>query len=512
MSGVAQLGDPAPGAMVTPSIRLVRLLGRGGMGSVWIASHLTLHTEVVVKFMAAEYALNQEAMLRFEREATLAAQAKSPHVVQVFDHGVSQLGLPYIAMELLEGEDLASRLNREGAIRPDLFGNWLAQACRGLSRAHGKGIVHRDIKPENIFLCENDGEILVKVLDFGIAKGESGPMAFSGTRTGAFLGTAYYMSPEQTMGAKDLDARADLWALGVVAYLALTGVRPFDADAIGPLVMAITSAPIAPPSSHNRALSPAIDAWMATALARDRNQRFQSAKQMAEAFALAASAPSPQVSSAPPLAAAPILVGAPAGGIGSATGAAPARTAPTGAIGLSTMAPSVRPGASTNGGVEPQVVKTSKTGPWLVLGGLAIAAVVGGAFAVTRLGATASAEAIVSASASALPAPAAAPPAPPVVVATEPAAPAPTPEPSAAPAVSSAATPTPVPAIGRVPVAPKPGGAAAAAPAAAAPASPPATPAAAPVKPAEATQAPASAARPAAKPAETRNPLQMKIE
>ena len=150
------------------------------MGSVWIAEHLTLHTQVVVKFMAAEYALSREALLRFEREATLAAQAKSPHVVQVFDHGVSQFGLPYIAMELLEGEDLARRIAKQGPVPPALFANWLSQACRGVSRAHGKNIVHRDIKPENIFLCDNDGEVLVKVLDFGIAKADASA-GFAGT-------------------------------------------------------------------------------------------------------------------------------------------------------------------------------------------------------------------------------------------------------------------------------------------------------------------------------------------
>jgi serine/threonine protein kinase len=123
------------------------------------------------------------------------------------------------------------------------------------------------------------------VLDFGIAKGDSGPSGFSGTRTGAFLGTAYYMSPEQTMGQKDLDHRSDLWALGVVSFLALTGTRPFDGEAIGPLVMAITQLPVPTPSSRNPRLDSGMDAWMAKALSRAREERFQSAKEMAEAFA-----------------------------------------------------------------------------------------------------------------------------------------------------------------------------------------------------------------------------------
>jgi len=271
--------------LVTPSIRLERLLGRGGMGSVWLAQHLQLRTQVVVKFMTAERAGNQESQQRFRREAELAAQAKSPHVVQIFDHGVSALGLPYIAMELLEGEDLGKRIAREGTIDPRRFADWLTQACRGVARAHAKGIVHRDIKPENIFLCENDGEVLVKVLDFGVAKGALDPSGLLATQTGAMLGTAYYMSPEQTMGKKDIDHRSDLWALGVVTFYALTGVRPFGGDGLGPLVLSITTDPLPLLSARNPAFGRELDSWMLKALARSREERFQSAKELAEAFA-----------------------------------------------------------------------------------------------------------------------------------------------------------------------------------------------------------------------------------
>src|ERR1041384_4583590 len=197
--GIETVGDTlpdgplGPGGLVTPAIQLARLLGQGGMGSVWVAEHLRLRTQVVVKFIAEAQSLPADALQRFEREATLAAQAKSAHVVQVYDHGVSLQGRPYIAMELLEGEDLARRIEREGPIAAGTFAGWLRQACSGLARAHGKGIVHRDIKPENLFLCEEDGEVLVKLLDFGIAKGEGAMQAFSGTRSGALRGTAHYM-------------------------------------------------------------------------------------------------------------------------------------------------------------------------------------------------------------------------------------------------------------------------------------------------------------------------------
>lgn len=274
----------APGQLVSASIRLERLLGQGGMGSIWVADHLRLRSKVVVKFVSHEHANNPEAIARFEQEAAAAAAAKSPHVVQIHDYGTTDQGIPFIAMELLEGEDLDKRLER-GPIPAPVFAGWLTQACKGLARAHAQGIVHRDIKPENIFLCDMDGdEVFVKILDFGIAKAASSLSQFSGTRTGAFLGTAYYMSPEQTMGAKNVDHRTDLWSLAVVTYEALTGVRPFESDAIGALVAAITTLPIVPPSTHCPALSVAVDAWMEKALARDPSQRFGSAREMAESF------------------------------------------------------------------------------------------------------------------------------------------------------------------------------------------------------------------------------------
>jgi len=256
------------------------------MGSIWLAEHERLKSRVVVKFIVGEYARHDEALARFEREASLAAQAKSPHVVQVYDHGIALNGLPYIAMEHLEGEDLATRIAREGRIEALRFAEWFRQASSGLFRAHSKQIIHRDIKPENVFLCDEDGEVVVKILDFGIAKSQGGSVSdFSGTKTGAFLGTAYYMSPEQTMGSKGLDHRTDLWAMGVLAYYALTGVRPFDGDAIGALVLGITSHEPVAPSYHVPTLPIGVDAWMHKALAKQPEARFQSAREMASALA-----------------------------------------------------------------------------------------------------------------------------------------------------------------------------------------------------------------------------------
>ncbi|HEX7663978.1 MAG TPA: serine/threonine-protein kinase, partial [Polyangiaceae bacterium] len=164
------------------------------MGSVWHATHLGLDVPCAVKFIEGEAASLPEAHARFEREAKAAAQLRSPHVVQILDHGVWE-GRPYIAMELLDGEDLKSRIQKAGRLNPNEIGTIITQVCRALTKAHGLGIVHRDLKPDNIFLVRDDDREIAKVLDFGIAKRndslENG--GGSNTRTGAMLGTPYYM-------------------------------------------------------------------------------------------------------------------------------------------------------------------------------------------------------------------------------------------------------------------------------------------------------------------------------
>jgi serine/threonine-protein kinase len=258
------------------------------MGSVWLADHLTLQTQVVVKFMHAAVAGDSAGRERFTREAIAASRVKSPHVVQTFDHGVTSEGVPFIVMERLEGEDLGRRIQK-GFMSPAEVASTLTQVCRALSRAHAAGIVHRDIKPENIFLCDvGSDEPFVKLLDFGIAKNSLNPTLEKGTQTGAMMGTPYYMSPEQFSGAKDIDYRTDLWSLGIVAYEALTGVRPFDASTIGGLAIAVYTATFAMPSQIRPHLGAGIDAWFRKACARPVAERFSSAKEFAEAFSLAA--------------------------------------------------------------------------------------------------------------------------------------------------------------------------------------------------------------------------------
>ena len=215
----------AEDTVIAQKFRLVRELGRGGMGSVWLAQHTELGTPCAVKFIDNAAATSPEMRERFAREARAAAQLRSPHVVQIFDHGIFE-GIPYIAMELLEGEDLGKRLGRVGRMRPEEVVAILAPVARALGKAHTLGIVHRDLKPENIFLVRDDERELVKILDFGIAKVNTNALEReASTRTGALLGTPYYMSPEQAQGTKKVDHRSDVWSVGVIALEALTGTH-----------------------------------------------------------------------------------------------------------------------------------------------------------------------------------------------------------------------------------------------------------------------------------------------
>jgi serine/threonine-protein kinase len=262
------------------------------MGAVWVAEHLTLRTQVAVKFLSQELALNADALARFSREAAAASQVKSPHVVHVSDHGIAANGAPFIAMELLDGTDLRGLLTERRVLPPSEIAAIVSQVARALMAAHQRGIVHRDIKPENIFLTDaGGGERFVKVLDFGIAKSTTGDVAMQ-TNTGAMIGTPLYMAPEQILGRKDIDFRADLWSLGVVAYEAMTGELPFVGETVGAVSVAICSGQAPTPSSKNRQLGPALDAWFRRACAPEVSQRFASAREMADALvAAAASAP-----------------------------------------------------------------------------------------------------------------------------------------------------------------------------------------------------------------------------
>ena len=200
------MDQPEKRTIVAGKYALGRRLGRGGMGSVWAAEHLTLRSQVAIKFIDSQFATSPEAVSRFLREARAAAALRSPHVVQILDHGVDN-GAPYIVMELLDGESLAARLRRLVRLTAEETALIVTQVARATAKAHEARIVHRDLKPDNIFIVQNDDEHLAKVLDFGIAKlldSSVGPSG-SATRTGALVGSPYYMSPEQAEGTKQVD-------------------------------------------------------------------------------------------------------------------------------------------------------------------------------------------------------------------------------------------------------------------------------------------------------------------
>lgn len=272
--------------VVADRFRLIRMIGRGGMGSVWQAMHISLDQLCAVKFIEGELANVAEAHARFEREAKAAAQLRSPHVVQILDHGVWQ-GTPYIAMELLDGEDLGKALAKAGGkLSPGQLNTIIQQVCRALTKAHQAGIVHRDLKPDNIFLVNDDDRQLVKILDFGVAKQTLHGIDGSNTKTGAMLGTPYYMSPEQAQGIKGVDSRSDLWSLAVIVYQCITGQLPFESEALGDLLVKIIVQPIPVPSQVAQ-VPLGFDLWWAKAADRNPDNRFPSAKEFASSLAVA---------------------------------------------------------------------------------------------------------------------------------------------------------------------------------------------------------------------------------
>lgn len=280
--------EAVPPTQVAGKYRLMRLLGRGGMGAVWEGVHESLGTRVAVKFIDAEYATSDDLRRRFVNEAKAAARLRSKHVVQVYDQGVGEDGRPFIVMEFLAGEPLDQRLSRLGRLAPKETARIALHVARALAKAHESGIVHRDLKPENVFLVrdEEDDMDIAKVVDFGIAKFTDGPgTSSSSTRTGAVLGTPQYMSPEQARGLRSLDHRTDLWSLGVIVYVCMTGALPFKGEAVGDLLVNICTADPAPPSTLSGNLPAGFDAWVRRALAREPSERFQSAAELSDSLA-----------------------------------------------------------------------------------------------------------------------------------------------------------------------------------------------------------------------------------
>jgi serine/threonine protein kinase len=273
------------GEQLTPNLLLVRPLGRANTSQVWLAHHSKLGIQVAVKVLDRPLARLSPQLHRFQREAEMAGHIKSSHVARVLEHGVSAAGLPYLVMELLEGEDMASRLTRDGPMSLAEVGRLVTQIARGLGKAHPLGLVHRNLTPANVFLANAaDRSFDVKVLDVGLSSRSD----FSGGRVFADMAAPEFASPEQIFGVKDVDFRADLWAIAIVGYYALTGRTPFRANTLDALTKAIEKGVFDPPSTIVSSVPSAVDAWFVKALQRDPAARFGGAKEMADEFARAA--------------------------------------------------------------------------------------------------------------------------------------------------------------------------------------------------------------------------------
>ncbi len=274
----------AQGTTVAGKYVLVSSLASGGMGSVWVAHHLQLDSDVAIKFMDPELARSPELRARFEREARAAAKLKSQYVVRILDHGVDG-DRPFIVMERLVGEDLRQRLRQRGRLGALETQRWLAHVGKGLSAAHAAGIIHRDLKPANIFITSMDGEEIAKLVDFGVAKLTHGTGDEESTRTGLVVGSPSFMSPEQARATRQVDARSDLWSLGVILFRALTGKLPFEGASTADLIVKICAEPIPRATVVAPDLPKAVDAFFERALARDPEARFQSIDELVQAFA-----------------------------------------------------------------------------------------------------------------------------------------------------------------------------------------------------------------------------------
>jgi eukaryotic-like serine/threonine-protein kinase len=294
------------GQVVGGKYRVDRLIGTGGMGTVWVGIHEALGHKVAIKFIKPAYASHPDARKRFEIEARAAAKLKTKHAVQVYDFGVTDEGIPYIVMEYLEGRSLSELLMEKGPLPGPEVGSIISQAARALAKAHAAGIVHRDLKPDNIFLATNAEDVgeqgySVKLVDFGIAKIVQEPVDHAvsfpmggPTQEGAVVGTPNFMSPEQLTVGGAPGTLTDLWSLGACAFTAMTARIPFEGDVLGDIVLKVCVSPLPVPSSYNPKTPPGFDAWFAKACSRDPTKRFQTATELRESLELVCGVDAPR--------------------------------------------------------------------------------------------------------------------------------------------------------------------------------------------------------------------------
>ena len=266
--------------------RLVEPLGEGGMGSVWVAENLAIKgAEVALKVMHGAFGHDATIVRRFRTEAEATVRIGHPGIVRVFDFGELEDGTPYLVMERLQGESLADRLEREGALAPREAVEVLCAVLDALEAAHDKDILHRDLKPENIFLTREGERVVPKILDFGVSKIlGSDAERVKLTRTGALVGTPAYMAPEQAMGEEAVDTRADLWAMGVILYELVSSRLPYEGQNYNAMLVQIVTGRPKPVTEHVPSLDPGLVAIIERAMARSPRQRYPSARAMREAM------------------------------------------------------------------------------------------------------------------------------------------------------------------------------------------------------------------------------------
>ncbi len=279
------------GTILAGKYRVERVLGRGGMGVVVAATHMQLDQRVALKFLLPDALDNGEVVERFSREARAAVKIQSEHVARVIDVGQLDNGLPYMVMEYLQGSDLSATLRAQDRLPIEDAVEYVLQACEAIAQAHALGIVHRDLKPANLFLTTRpDGTMSIKVLDFGISKltvpGASSGPEMSLTRTSAIMGSPTYMSPEQLKASRDVDARADIWALGVVLFELLTGSTPFEAETMPMLCAAILTDPPATVRAFRPEVPADLEKVILRCLEKRPDVRFANVAELAAALAV----------------------------------------------------------------------------------------------------------------------------------------------------------------------------------------------------------------------------------
>ena len=282
MSDVVQAGQILAG-----KYRVERVLGQGGMGVVVAATHLQLGQLFALKFLLPHMCEHGEAVARFAREARAAVQIQSEHVARVTDVGSLESGAPYMVMEYLQGSDLSEVLHARGPLPIAEAVGFMLQACEAIAEAHALGIVHRDLKPANMFLTRRrDGSPLVKVLDFGISKAlQETLVSPSVTSTAAIMGSPLYMSPEQVRSSKSVDARSDVWALGVILQELLTGAPSYEAETASALMAMIAADPPTPLRQRRPDAPQQLEAVILRCLEKDRERRVPNVAEFARAIA-----------------------------------------------------------------------------------------------------------------------------------------------------------------------------------------------------------------------------------